>query len=407
MPDVYHRWVAINAIATLLGRSVSLQFGIKPVYPNQYILVLGNPGVRKSTALKYGERLIKGAGYKRLAPDRMSRQAFVTEMHFINQPEQLGLKLEEMLDMEVDYPHEMGISAGEFVDFIGQHDQDYLMLLTTLWDNPDEYRNPKIKSTSISVHKPTVNLIGAATPENLQLAFPVGAMDTGTLSRFLFVHGEATGKKVLFPKPPNKDVERQLTKKLMEIGKLEGDMWLEDEALEIIDWIYTNAQPLTDPRFAHYNGRRLQHLLKLVIVCAASDLRLNITSRDVLVANTILGLTEHNMPAALGHFGRSKQSATMHAILEWIKSMHKPVQTMEIYKQFAADFNSEREFQGCLQDLQNSGKLLPISKGATFLGCVVKEEPFAAWLKPLMLTDILTTQELSTIGLAKASKELS
>ena len=188
-PTIYHRWAAIYAVGTILGRSVYVSTSIIPIYPNNYVLLMGPPAARKSTALKYARNLLKKAGYKRMAPERMSRQAFINEMHAINQPEALGLGLEDILDMETDYPYEMSIAASEFVDFIGQHDKDYLMLLTALWDNEDEYSNPKISKNSIKVIKPTVNLISAATPLNLEQAFPSGSMDTGTLSRFIFVHG--------------------------------------------------------------------------------------------------------------------------------------------------------------------------------------------------------------------------
>ena len=124
-PTIYHRWAAIYAVGTILGRSVYVSTSIIPIYPNNYVLLMGPPAARKSTALKYARNLLKKAGYKRMAPERMSRQAFINEMHAINQPEALGLGLEDILDMETDYPYEMSIAASEFVDFIGQHDKDY------------------------------------------------------------------------------------------------------------------------------------------------------------------------------------------------------------------------------------------------------------------------------------------
>jgi len=364
-----------------------------------YILLLGAPGVRKSTAIRYGKGLLKRSGFKRFAPDRMSRQAFINELHAINQPEALGLDLAAQLDMTTDYPHEMAVWAPEFVDFIGQHDKDYLMLLTGLWDNEEEYTNPKISKTSIKVVKPTINLISAATPENVQLAFPAGSMDTGTLSRFLFVHGEPTGKKILFPSLPNPAMEKALVLHLEAVSKLEGPLKMTPAAVEALKWIYENTQPLTDPRFKYYNGRRFTHLLKLLIVVVASDLRLEATEQDVLQANTILGMTEYNMPQALGHYGRSRQSTIMHSILDWIKEQAKPVTVGQIFEQFSPDFNSEREFQGCLEDLQHSKKLIPLKKEGNFIGFIVREAEFPQWLKPLMLTELLTQQERVSIGL--------
>lgn len=372
---------------------------IIPIYPNNYVLLMGPPAARKSTALKYARNLLKKAGYKRMAPERMSRQAFINEMHAINQPEALGLGLEDILDMETDYPYEMSIAASEFVDFIGQHDKDYLMLLTTLWDNEDEYSNPKISKTSIKVIKPTVNLISAATPLNLEQAFPSGSMDTGTLSRFIFVHGEPSGKKILFPPPPDKEAERALVSRLTQIGQLSGPMTFTPAAIEAMQWIYENAKGPDDPRFTYYEGRRNTHLVKLCIIMAASDLRLEINEHDVLAANTILGMTEYNMPHALGDFGRSRQSSVIHNILQWLKNQSRPVKIMEIFQQFASDFNSEKEFQSMMMDLQATNKIVAIHKKKEFLGVMVRERSFPTWLKPLMKLDMLTPEERDMLAI--------
>ena len=372
-----------------------------PIFPNQYILLLGAPGTRKSTALKYGKHLLRKAGYKRLAPDRMSRQAFINEMHAINQPEALGYSLEQLLDMSVDYPYEMGINASEFVDFIGQHDKDYLMLLTTLWDNEDEYCNPKVTKTSVKVPFPTVNLLSAATPENIQLAFPSGSIDTGTLSRYIFVHGTTTGKKILFPPEPNKAMEQEIVKDLVEMGKMRGRVVFTPAANEALQWIYDNSKAPNDPRFTYYFGRRMTHLYKLILSCVATEFRMEVTERDVLVANTILGMTEHGMPNALGHFGRSRQSNVIHSVLEWLKGQSRPVTIMEIFQQFASDFNSEKEFQSAMMDLQNTNRIVAIHSPdkSKFIGVMVREAGFPEWLKAIMVTDILTPQERKTITL--------
>lgn len=386
-----------------MARNVALQFSITPIYANQYVLLMGVPSARKSTALKYSKNLLKKVGYKTLAPERMSRQAFINELYAINQPENLGLDVADLLDMETDYPYEMGIVAPEFVDFIGQHDKDYLMLLTNLWDNEDEYSNPKISKTSVKVTKPTLNILSAATPQNLELAFPAGSMDTGTLSRFIFVHGEPSGKKILIPPPPDKAAEANLLLRLADIRKLKGELTFTPGALEALDWIYQNGKGPEDPRFIYYEGRRLTHLLKLIMVFAASDLRLEATDADVLNANTILGMTEHTMHLALGHFGRNKQSAIVHNMLNWIRTQGRPLKVSEIFQQFVSDFNSEKEFHSILADLQNTNKIVAIHKGngaqQTFQGIMVQEQGFPRWLKPIMNLDFLTAQERASLAI--------
>lgn len=363
------------------------------------------PGVRKSTALKIGTKLLKKAGYTRFAPDRMSRQAFLEEMHRINQPEAMGMSLEEMLDLDMNMSeivYQMAIHATEFIDFIGQHDKDYLMLLTRLWDNEDEYSNPKISKTSVKVLSPTVNMLAANTPENLNLAFPANTMDTGTLSRIIFVYSPPTGKHILIPSAPDPKLEFVILDRLKEIkAKVKGPAKLTPDAYEALDYIYKtfSRNPLQDPRFSYYNGRRQTHLMKLLLVISAMRVSTTIEQEDVVLANTILSMTEHGMPSALGHFGRSKHSLLIHDILGWIKSRGKLVSSSELYSRFMTDVGSEIEFQRLLVDLQNSGKLAAVKSGSTFAGYQVIDEAFPKWAAEIANVSALTKQERSLIGI--------
>lgn len=388
----------------MLGRQVYFPYGHSTIYPNQYILLQGLPATRKSSALAIGTGLLKATNYTRFAPDRMSREAFIKELHAMNQPDAMGKDPLDFLDMSVnmDWPHEMSIHASEFIDFIGQHDKDYLMLLTGLWDNPADYKNPKVTKTSIIAHKPTINMLAANTPENLNLAFPAGSLDTGTLSRIIFVHGAPTGKCILIPQGPPPGAKEVMVQRLRDIqASVKGPATLSEGAREACEYIYRQSQKngIEDPRFTYYNGRRMTHLWKLILCVMATRNSTEISDRDVLEANTILAVAEHGMPQALGHFGRSKQSVILHGIVEWIRKSDRPVTMVELYKAFAADFNGEREFQGCIADLQNSRKLVAINNSeGVFRGFTVKEDEFPKWVRPLLLPEILTTQERATIG---------
>lgn len=360
--------------------------------------------MRKSTAINIGTKLLKKAGYTKFASNRMSRQMFLEELHHMNKIEYdvLKLSMEELLDIKDDAPAEISIHASEFLDFIGQGDKDYLMLITSLWDNLDEYKNPKITSKSVSVKYPTVNFIGGNTPAGLNLAFPAETIDAGTLSRFIFVHAQSNGTKILIPTRPSAEAEAGLIAHLTRIkNEVKGQASVTAEALEILEFIYKEAKPLDDPRFLYYHSRRLTHLIKLSLVLSASRISTEITADDVLRANTILGATEHVMPKALGHFGRSKNSAIIHSMIETIEEAGRPIMPKELYSKFSSDFSKEVDFTACLMDLQVSDRLRAIRSedGTKLLGLMAVEREFPKWLAPLMVLDELTKQERGVIGL--------
>ena len=365
-----------------------------------FIMLQGLPGVRKSSAIGVGTELLRKAGYVRFAPDRMSRQSFLDELWRLNQPDFLGLaSMDDLMDMQLNYPYEMSIHAKEFIDFIGQGDKDYLMLLTNLWDNLDEYNNPKISSRSVLVSEPTINLLSASTPENLNMAFPSNVMDTGTLSRMLFIHSPPTGRKILIPQRGNEENCSDVVRQLREMKEVcSGEATLSKAAYDALEYIYNHQQPLDDQRFLYYSSRRLTHLFKLCLIIAASRLTTQIEEYDVLLANTILVAAEMQMPKALGHFGRSKQAAINHSILDYLEDRGVPVPIKTLYNVFAADFNKEADFQGALYDLQSAGKLAAVKLSNNLTGLTTVGTVLPDWTKDLLLLDALTAQERSALG---------
>lgn len=366
-----------------------------------YIMLQGLPGVRKSTAINIGTKLLKAAGYNKFASNRMSRQMFLEELYTINQVDVDKMTFEEILEIKDDRAYEVSIHASEFLDFIGQGDKDYLMLITSLWDNLPEYKNPKITSKSIVVNKPTVNFLGGNTPAGLNAAFPAETIDSGTLSRFIFIHAAANGRKILIPTAPDKEKAIALVEHLRSIKEtIRGPATVTDDALAALKVIYEDAQPLDDPRFNYYHSRRLTHILKLCLVVSAARLSTTITGEDVLIANTMLGAAEYSMPKALGHFGRNKNSAVIHNMLEYIEETGRPVPPKELYEKFCADFARETDFASTVIDLQNGSKLYPVRReDNTLIGLMVNEPSFPKWLQPMMMLNELTRQERATIGI--------
>lgn len=385
-----------------MGRSLYFPFGTQTIYPNQYILLHGLPASRKSTAVNVGTALLNKANYKRFAPSRMSRESFVKEMYELNKPERLGYDIADLLDMEADYPHELTVHAPEFIDFIGQNDNDYIMLLTQLWDNLDKYSNPKVTRGTVELIKPTVNLLGASTAKSTSMAFPSTAMDSGALSRYIIIHSDPSPKEILIPSTPTKDEERAIVTRLEDIKThVKGPAILSAEAKEILSYIYSNSRKHSpaDPRLLYYHGRRQAHLLKLSMIVAATRTDVTIEGHDILLANTLLAVAEHTMSRALGNFGRSRQSTITHDMVEWIREKGVPVKMLDIYKQFSRDFSSEREFQDIMTDLQSARRLIPVKDdNRDLLGLTVKDDPFPAWQKDIIIVEELTAHERDIIG---------
>lgn len=390
-PAIFHRWSAISMVGALLGRQCYLPFGHSYIYPNQYIMIMGSPGSRKSSAINIATKLLKLTGYTRFSSDKTSKERFLMDMNPIPDEDEL----EDLLDLTLEEPAATYVAIGEFTDFIGQGNMEFVTMLTNLWDCPSEYTQPKIHGKSVKVNEPVVNILGGNTAQGFTLAFPPEALGNGFLSRLIFVHGETTGRKVTFPKPPDRELEEQLVIRLKEIkSKCRGAFTITEEAESLFDRMYNEVVEIEDNRFKHYNTRRLTHLIKLAMIIAVTDLRMEIDTEDVLKANTLLYYTEKKMPKALGEFGKSRYSDISNTILDILNTTKSPLTSNDIYKKVSQDIGKMAELIEVIKNLQHADKIQLVTvRGRT--GYMPNNVATKEWDKSLVKDNWLINEEIN------------
>lgn len=390
-PAVYHRWTLASAIGALLGRQFYLPFGKGILHPNQFIMLMGTPGTRKGSAMNIGRDLLKAAGYGRFSASRTSLERFLIDM------KQFDIDPMESIDgleaLVFDGPSESYIFAGEFVDFIGANDIAFINLLTNLWDNPPEYKHPKIQGKSVAVHQPTVNLFGGSTPQTFAIAFPPEVIGTGFTSRLLLIHAEPTGKRIAWPALPDALRTEQLVHQLKEIKEhIKGEAIFTPEAKKISKVIYDNEVHVDDSRFSFYQQRRYNHLLKLSMIMAASEVSVEVKEHHILRANTMLALAERWMPKALGEFGKSKYAAASNEILQFLNRRSKPASITDIWKVVDRILTKIPELQEVLVNLKNADKIQHMQLAGKS-GYMTKHVAVGEWKSNLMDINWLTAEE--------------
>ena len=79
-PTFFHRWTAISCLSAWLGRQIHFHLGHFTIYPNMYIMLIGNPGTRKSSAIKIGSKLLRQAGYTTFAARKTRQEKFLLDL---------------------------------------------------------------------------------------------------------------------------------------------------------------------------------------------------------------------------------------------------------------------------------------------------------------------------------------
>lgn len=362
VPVAFSRWAAISGIGAVLERNIHIPFGHSQIFPNQYAMLIGSAGTRKSTAIKLMKSIMVRAGYTSISAERTSKEKFLLDLSG-HEDAPMGSGddiLERNLfgDLNESDVRPMAIMADEANDFFGLGNIEFLSMLGSLWDwSGPPYQNRIKTGKSVSIPNPTITILAGNTPVGFSQAFPPEILGQGFFSRLLLIYGEPNGRKIAFPRSPDESETSDIVHRLQQLKCYhQGALLISDTATTLLEYIYNNTTPVNDLRFDSYSNRRFTHLLKLCIICAASRLSKSITESIVIEANTYLSYIESLMPKALGEFGKSKNSDVTHKILGFIEA-HDGCTLKDLIKLVSSDLERTSDIGDIIRKLSGSEKI--------------------------------------------------
>lgn len=374
-PLVFHRWSLLSCLGAYLGRQYRLPFGDFNIHPNMYVMLIGDPGTRKSTAIKLSKKVLSSAGFEHFSAERTSKEKFLLDLEGIESDDGAvkdGNAVMRNLfgdDGIIGEPRDVFICADEFNEFVGTGNLEFLSLLGSLWDwdDPKQAFKQRLKtSRSVSIYQPTISILAGNTHAGFSEAFPPQSIGQGFLSRLILIFGESSGKKITFPERPSEEVKRKLADTFSAIrAEVTGEATLSSKARGMLETIYRTFEGLDDARFKHYSTRRFTHLLKLCLLSSAANLRTEIRAEDVLFSNTLLTFTEHKMPNAMGEFGKAKNSDVAARIISVLSEAKAPQDIPALWKQVQSDLDRPEDLNKLLAGLVQGGKIQYVSRTRT------------------------------------------
>jgi hypothetical protein len=355
----------------MLGRRFWITRGHLKVFPNLYIMLMGEPGTGKGVACDLAQTVLTQAEYSYFGADRSSKEMFLQDLAD-------GINFNKPLDMDdllanhstgikeftSTEPRECLIIAEEFQDFIGVQNADFIAFLTKVWSYNGTYRYRLKTGRSVGITNPYINILGGSSSAAFSQAFPPEIVAQGFLARLILVAGEFSGTRPTWPEGNTDD------KMLNDLGyflqyirlNCQGEIKLSESTYKNLELLDKAFGGVDDPRFKDYNGRRFTQLLKLCIIFAASRGECLLRIEDIEQANQLLCDTEHLMPRALGAFGKSKNADVSNKILQYLYSNSRVVPTMELWRVVSDDLEKLEDLTNILTKLQHSQRIQPVSK---------------------------------------------
>ena len=364
--DFSYLWAGLSCLAAQLARNVYIPFGNGKIYPNLYVMFVGDPGKRKSTAIKDLKKRIKAAGYQNICGDKVTMQKYLLDLAGVGEGSIEGSNITEFnlgITLGTNDYVESYINQDEFSDFIGINNYPFISLLGNFWDIDEPYVYRTKNGQSIEIPSPIVNILGATTPSQFNTIFPPAISEQGFLSRLIIVNIPESKRKIARPLPSDASVIEKVVDGLKAVRKLSGELVMSDAVWAKLEEIYLSWKPVEDTRFAHYSTRRHTQLLKLCILATCSRYTIEMSVDDVIFANTLLSFTEHFMPQALGQFGKNKDGDVSSKIITYLKSTFPQAKSVaDIIKPVSTEIKVQ-ELMALLNSLVLADKIVATSSG--------------------------------------------
>lgn len=363
-PPNYHFWCGISAISALLGKKCFIPQGKFTTFPNLYVVLVGAPAMRKSTALSTAKNLVRATGKVPVAPESATRESLLDDM--------AASKVEfSLYGKDISY-WQSSAFVGELEQFIGgKHVNDSMVkFMTAIWDEPF-FKERTRKGGEVIIHNPYFTMLAACTSSWMNQKLQGDVISDGFTRRTIFVLETELNCKNSWPEDTEEEeqAKKLLAAESIRIFNLAGKFELTKEARVIWDKLYSEQDAWAEehsPRLRPYFSSR-HILLQKVAMCVSAATRSDrlIDSNCLMLSHNALLGTEKNLDKVFAGVGRNVLNPLCVDLIDYVQA-HGETTLTKLLELYCKDLE-RKEFEEVIQTAVDLGgiKAVQYSSGSS------------------------------------------
>lgn len=308
------------ALSSIVSRKVWLPQGYYNVYANLYIVLVGPPASRKTTAMSICKKLLRELKDVPFSAEATTKEALIREMadnqrSFTNPASGHPIQYAPITVCVTELSQFLAASKENMVDF-----------LTTVWDQ-DFYdyktknKGPNGERNSDEIFGPYLNLLGCTTPSWISSYLKQDVISGGFSRRAVFVYQDTRDKRITFPEitPAMATAWENILKISRRLKEIRGQFVWTDAAASFYDqWYQTHVVGQNQTLVGYYDSKHIL-VMKIAMLFALSErLELVLKVEDIHAAMQLLEITERNLARVFEGVGRNELAMTQSTFTEII-----------------------------------------------------------------------------------------
>lgn len=355
-PPPYVRWTAYSLLSAAIGRRVYFHMDYFTIWPNLYVLLIGDSGIKKSAAADLGITILKAAIPDiPVSADNETHQGTILYMDSEKSLRTFRNEKGEIIEYK---PY--CIFASEFMDYISNNPDGYIKFLTNIYDRPDSYTY-RLKQENRVLTRPYVTLHACTTPIWLTDQIKAKTFGAGFGRRVVMVCYNKEKRLRPFMTEPMRLARDRCIAHIATLQNLAGPCKLEPDAEKFYwDWYLGDKRP-DDPFLKDWWSSKKIIIMKLAILTSLSERTdLRITLDYIQLALGMLDEVEQNLSIVTERIGRSELVEPSLTILNMLRNNKGAMFKKELQRRTLRDFKSTTEQWQVLQHLRETDQIIEL-----------------------------------------------
>lgn len=331
----YHVYCALAALSSIVSRRVWVEMGYFQVHAGIYVILVGPPGNRKTTAMGTCKDLLRALKDIPFSAECITKEKLVQDLAFNTR----NFKLSED-EPPIKYTP-LTICVTELSQFLGAASAHMVDFLTTIYD--ENFYDLKTKNKgSERIDGPYIVLLACTTPAWITARLRDDVISGGFSRRALFVYETGKSRKIAFPeiKPEAKEAWTRLLDYSQQLMKVKGPFVWDSPAREFYEKWYISLDIPKEATIAGYYETKHTQLLKVAMLVALSEsLELVLRKEHLQVALEMLKLIESRLARVFEGLGRNELNSIASDICEMLQGGQLPEKEIQkiMYRQASGD----------------------------------------------------------------------